>query len=102
MESDSIDISALSKGAVLAALYNASKPQGLGRFHFDPSPMSLVEAEALLAEGTHFDYVKGRVLKVNLSGGVLRTTLFDRDNGPGAAARAVAPLFDSTGPGVTP
>lgn len=35
-----VDTRGLKKSAVLAALYNASKPQGLGFLHFDPVPMT--------------------------------------------------------------
>ena len=88
-----IDISKLDKGDVLATLYNSSKPQGLGFLHFDPTPMTKEEAEELLKEQTYFDYLKGRVMKIDLSGDELRTDLYDRDNGEGAAEFALAPLF---------
>jgi hypothetical protein len=35
----SIDLKGLNKAAVLAALYNASKPQGMGFLQYDPTPM---------------------------------------------------------------
>ena len=72
---------------MLAALYNASKPQGMGFVHYDPKPMTRQEAEALLEQGTYFDYLKGRVMKVKLSGDELNEWGYDRDNGQGAAAR---------------
>lgn len=62
-----VDTKGLKKSAVLAALYNDSKPQGLGFPHFDPAPMTEEEAEDLLKTSTHFDYLKGRVMKVDLS-----------------------------------
>lgn len=43
-----VDTRGLKKSAVLAALYSASKPQGLGFLHFDPAPMTEEEAEELL------------------------------------------------------
>lgn len=89
-----IDISKKDKAEVLAALYNASKPLGLGYLHFDPRPMSKEEARQLLAETTYFDYLKGRVMKVRLDGTTLDERLYDRDNGPGAAERAIAQLAD--------
>lgn len=78
------------KAAVLAALYNNSRPQGMGFLHYDPTDMTEAEAQALLDEGqTYFDYLKGRVMKVDLSGDELtRTDLYNRDNGPGAAEQA--------------
>lgn len=80
----------LRKSAVLAALYNASKPQGLGFLEFDPAPMSEKEAEELLKYGTYFDYLKGRIMKVDLrDDDEFDERLYDRDNGLGAAQRVI-------------
>ncbi len=87
-----ITLAGLNKADVLAALYNASKPQGMGFMHYDPKPMTREEAEGLLKRTTDFDYLKGRVMKVNLSGDELDTWSYDRDNGQGAAERAIAEL----------
>lgn len=87
-----INISKHSKAAVLAALYNASKPQGLGFLHFTPQNMDESEAEDLLKETTDFDYLKGRVMKVDLQSDELDPRLYDRDNGDGAAERALKGL----------
>lgn len=54
--------------------------------------MSAQEAEKHL-DGSgdgYFDYLKGRVMKVSISGDSLDPRLYDRDNGQGAAARALA------------
>lgn len=51
-----VNLSGFNKAAVLAALYNASKPQGRGFLHYDPTPMRVEQAQALLAESTYFDY----------------------------------------------
>lgn len=88
-EMATISLKGLNKGKVLAALYNASHPQGLGILHFDPDPMTLEQAEFLLKRQTDFDYLKGRVLKVDLSGDEFDPWLYDRDNGEGAAAAAI-------------
>jgi hypothetical protein len=87
-----IDISTLSKAAVLAALYNGSKPQGRGREVTVSGDMTEEEAESLLRHTTYFDYLKGRVMKINLEGDTLDPYLYDRDNGAGAAAQAIAKL----------
>ena len=85
-----IDLKGKNKAEVLAALYNASRPQGLGFLSFDAAFMTKKEARALLDSGrTYFDYLKGRVLKVDLSGDELDPRLYDRDNGQGAAAAAL-------------
>src|SRR4030042_6086600 len=87
--SDMISLVGLNKAAVLAALYNASKPQGMGFLHYNPAPMTVEEAEALLSEHSYFDYLGGRAIKVDLSGDYLDTWGYDRDNGQGAAKRAI-------------
>lgn len=87
-----IDISGMSKAKVLVALYNAAKPQGMGFLHYTPFPMSEKEAEELLEDHTYFDYVHGRVMKVDLSGDTLDSRLYDRDNGEGAALRAISSI----------
>lgn len=85
-----ISLIGLDKAKVLAALYNASKPQGRGFLHSDPKPMTSKEAGILLKQTTDFDYVQGRIMKVNLSGDTFDPWLYDRDNGQGAAERAIA------------
>ena len=89
-----IDISKKDKGAVLAALYNGSRPQGMGMLHFDPAPMTPQEGASVLARSTYVDYLKGRVIKCDLSGDTLDPRLYDRDLGQGAAARVVATVPD--------
>ena len=52
--------------------------------------MSLEEANELLPGGErYFDYLKGRVMKIKIGGKQLDERLYDRDNGPGAAAAAL-------------
>lgn len=97
-----MNIKGLDKAEVLAALYNGSKAQGMGWIHFDANLMTKEEAQKILDEyGTHsgaagsklyFDYLKGRVMKVDLSGDELDTFLFNRDNGDGAAERIIESL----------
>ena len=87
-----IDLKGLNKAVVLAALYNASKPQGMGFMHYDPTPMTVEQAEELLNQGTYFDYLMGRVMKIDLGSDTLDTWGYDRDNGEGAAQRAIASL----------
>ena len=88
---DTIDITNIPKNRVLAALFNASKQQGLGCF--DPTGsklMSADDAQAFIDEGaTYFDYLHGRVMKVDLSSDELDPWSYDRDNGPGAARQAI-------------
>lgn len=87
-----MDIKGKNKAKILAALYNNSKPLGMGFLHYEAAPMTEEQAEAILKESTDFDYLKGRVMKVNLSGDELQTWLYNRDNGEGAAERAIEAL----------
>ena len=87
-----VSIKGLDPAAVLAALYNASKPQGMGFLHFTPGDMGVEEARDLLAQHGYFDYLKGRVMKVAIEGDTLSARRYDRDNGDGAAARAIDKL----------
>lgn len=87
---EEIDISGMDKAEVLAKLYNAARPQGMGFLHYTAQDMTAEEAKELLSDGrAYFDYLKGRVMKVNLSGDLLCPVLYDRDNGEGAARRAL-------------
>lgn len=92
MGNDTIDLRGRDKADVLVRLYNASRPQGMGMLSHDIKhhSMSHTEAKKMLDSGsTYFGYIHGRVLKVDLSGDTLDPRLYDRDNGPGAAAAAI-------------
>lgn len=84
-----ISLNGKDKVDVLIALYDNSKPQGMGILHYDPTPMRRSEAESLLEKSTYFDYLKGRVMKVDLSGDSFDPSMYDRDNGQGAAEHAL-------------
>ena len=85
-----IDISNLNKADVLAALYNNSRPLGMGFLQSDPQPMKAEEAQELLDSGqTYFDYLKGRVMKIDLKTDQLYPGLYDRDNGEGSVKRVI-------------
>lgn len=87
-----INITGLSKAAVLKALYDNAKPLGMGFLHYNPKPMELAEAEELLIHSHYFDYVHGRVMKVDLKYDTFNPWLYDRDNGEGAAERVITLL----------
>lgn len=89
-----IDLKKYDKAEVLAALYNYSKSQGMGFLHLKPEDMSKETAQKLLEDypQKHFDYLSGRIMKVDLSGDELDPRLYDRDNGEGAAERAIATI----------
>ncbi len=78
-----------SKAKTLAALYNASKTQGFLAFVETPE-MSEKQAQTILDFGqTYFDYLQGRVMKIDLEHNDFDPFLYDRDNGEGAAAKAL-------------
>lgn len=85
-----VDIKGLDKARVLKALYDHSHVQGSGFLQAVPDGVVTVEyCAGLLAKHSYFDYLHGRVLKVDLPGDEFDERLYDRDCGEGAAQRAV-------------
>jgi hypothetical protein len=87
-----INIAGMNKAEVLMKLFNRSKQQGLGFLDTRGAKnMSLDDAKACISETPrlYFDYLFGRVLKVDLSKDSFDPWLYDRDNGEGAAERAI-------------
>lgn len=81
-----VNIEGLDKAEVLAQLYNHSRPQGLGFLWATDENMTIEEARELLEKDTYFDYIKSRVMKVNLSSDKeFDERLYDRDHWPGKA-----------------
>lgn len=92
-EQEKIDISKLNKAEVLVALYGRAKPQGMGFLQYTPEDMTKEEAQEILDDGqTYFDYVRGRVMKVDPKGDTFDPRSYDCHNGPGAAAGALENL----------
>lgn len=92
-----IDLTGKNKAEVLAALYNASQPLGMGILHYDPTPMTVEQAQSIIDEykshnTQYFDYLKGRVMKIDLSGDTLDPRLYDRDNGQGKAEMIISQI----------
>ena len=76
-----IDISNKDKAEVLAKLYNNSKPLGMGIVQYDPREMPVEIARQILDSGkTSFDYLKGRVMKINLAEDIIYVSSYNRDN----------------------
>jgi hypothetical protein len=89
-----MNIAKLDKAEVLAALYNGSKQQGLGFLDERGSTkMAVEEAREELKRTTYFDYLHGRVMKIDLSKDELDTWLYNRDNGHDAAERIIKELI---------
>lgn len=101
-----MNIKGMNKAEVLAALYNASKQQGMGFLHTRGARgMTVEEAQAEIDDlpnqgwghgQMEWDYLHGRVMKVDITGDELDTWGFDRDNGQGAAERALQHLKGET------
>lgn len=95
---DIIDISKLNRAAVLAALYNNSKQQGMGFLHARgdhamTQEQAQMEIDAMGEDRLYFDYLHGRVMKVDIGQDELDAWGYDRDNGHGAARRALQNLL---------
>lgn len=86
-----INIKGLDKANVLFALYEGTHVQGMGWLQV---VMSFTEDDArkLLETQTYFDYLHGRVMKVDLSGDEFDPSLYDRDNYEGAAYDVIEKL----------
>lgn len=102
-----IDISGLDKADILRVLYNNSRPMGLGFLQATEGDLTEQEAQEyinrdVLADNDfgqygddelYFDYVRGRPLKINLTGDEFDPWGYDRDNGgDGTAARLIDTL----------
>lgn len=87
-----INIKGINKAKLLVALYNRATPRGMGFLHYNPSNLTEQDAEELLRQTTYFDYLLGRVMKVDIGGDSMREDLYDRDNGHGSAERAINTL----------
>lgn len=88
-----IDIKGLNKAEVLKVLYDHSHEQGLGFLQAVPKgTVTVAHCEELLKQTIYFDYLYGRILKVNLSDDEFDERLYDRDCGDGAAQRAIESL----------
>ena len=74
------------KAEILMLLYNRAVSPDMSVYFRKPEPMKLEEAKEIIATGqTYFDYLYGRVMKINLAANTLDTTLYNRDNGYMAA-----------------
>ena len=92
-----IDVKDIDKADVLAALFNGAMSLGMGRLHYKSEHvMDRKEAQDIIDKmvqthkgGYYFDYLEGRVMKVEIGLDTLDERLYDRDNGPGAARRII-------------
>lgn len=95
MNEGEIDISGIDKAELLAALFNGSQQQGMGFMQAAGGrEMTVEQAREIISkhhepDRLYFDYLHGRVMKVGIGGDVLKTWLYNRDLGNGAAERVV-------------
>lgn len=90
---DKISIRGLNKAALLAALFNNSRQQGMGFMHIEGrGAMTEAEASEILKTESDFGYLRGRVMKIDIGGDDVYPGLYDRDNGQGAVQRIVDKL----------
>lgn len=91
-----VSISGLDKADVMRSLFNNSHPQGMGIFNpLSLNDMSIERARELIATTLKFDYVDGRVLKVDISNNELDTRLYDKNNGENAGLKAIQSLIET-------
>ncbi len=104
MTTESINIANIPKAALLAGLYNGAKPHQNfteGRARPISDFRTLLETRAIEERLTgrkieHFS-INARLIKLDIGGDTLDPTLYDRDNGQGAAAAVVARLREEMG-----
>lgn len=108
-----VSIVNLEKAQVLMALYNYARnpmssyyipsgshnptpayPPNMYTFKIKDSDkfMSLDEASSLVSKTLNLEYVRGRAIKTDISGNVIDTRRYDRDNGEGVGAMAIQSL----------
>jgi hypothetical protein len=91
-----MNIKGLDRAVVLKALYDRARVLGMGALHAVAGDMPIEEARNLVAHQAYFDYVHGRVMKINLSKDEVETFLYNRDNGQEAAELVVDVLRHSS------
>lgn len=93
-------IRGLRKAEVLKALYDNARVVGSMCFELRPN-LTVEECEELLEKNDYFDYLYGRVMKVDLSGDSFDSRLYNRDNGLLAAELVINKLRHGRAVGVT-
>lgn len=102
VEKDVIDISKKDKYEVLAALYNASTPVGMGFMHYDPTPWDKDIAKLYFDEYgkpdedgvSHFKWILGRPVNCHFYDGKVCVEGYNQDNEEGLGQRAISTVSD--------
>lgn len=87
-----VSINGLTREQALCAFFNAARTQGMGRIEYNPMHhIDEVKAGLILCASSYIDYLEGRVIKTEfpIRAETLDVTLYDRDNGEGAAEQAI-------------
>lgn len=97
-----VKIEGLNKAEVLKVLFNNSKIQGFNQQRFEmglmeyPKDLTTEDAQNILNERIesgfklYFDYLNGKVMKIDLTSDIeFDEWGYDRDNGEGAAQKAI-------------
>lgn len=85
-----VDIKGLDKAKALKALYdNSYLVKGIDLQPVPSGGVTVEHCAELLEKRTHFEYMYGRAIKVDLSGDEFDERLYDLNCGAGAAQRAV-------------
>ncbi len=88
-----MDIAGHDKAVILKALFNGARTAPMARLTGQArGDLTTEEAREVISQAGHFlyfDYLFGRVLKIDLGTDFLDFRLYDRDNGQGAGERAV-------------
>ena len=95
-----VSIEGLDKAEVHLALYNASYIQGMMGFLAAVDNYGIEDARKDIEEhgdDLYFDYLHGKVMKVDINGDEFDPRLFDRNNGEGAAEKAIEKLRNNGG-----
>lgn len=98
VQPDVIDISDKDRYEVLAALYNASTPIGVGFLQYDPMPWNEEMAKMYFERcgqpdaegGVSFGWVMGRPLNCKFIGNLVYVARYNNDNEWGLAQRAIS------------
>lgn len=93
-----ISIKGLDKAEVLHELWKNSHSQGMSAM-FCKEELSLEQCKELvkginpnIRDSGYFDYLAGRVMKIDLSTDEINPYLYDRDNYEGAAENVISKL----------
>lgn len=104
VEKDVIDISNKDKGAVLAALYNASIPVGMGIIEYNPATwderMGNYYLEHIAEKDSYgninLHYVMGRLVRCRFEGNLVKVALYNLETEQGLAQKAIATVPNKT------